>query len=295
MDYVQIYADFLKNHFSLEKPLKIVCDSSNGSTGIVIKRLQTMNIPNLEIISIHDNPDPEFSAHSPNPLNKGASDDAAKKVVETGADFGVLFDADGDRAFFVDNQGVMLPSFITATLLFKNAKGPYVADETVYKSLEHLKVTPPDQLVPSRVGSYFVKQVLKEQHASVAAEFSGHYYFKDFFGADSGIFTMIQVANIVSKLDTGLTEYRQSLPPQELVNEEMKLGDKTWKDMEPKILEFAQSKGGKIETREGVTLDMGTLWINMRPSNTEPIIRFIGGGRKASEILGVIEEIKKLV
>ncbi|MBA3551019.1 hypothetical protein H0W32_02325 [Patescibacteria group bacterium] len=294
MDYIQIYADFLKKSVALSKPLKVVCDSSNGSAGVVIKKLKDM-IPDMEIISIHDDPDPDFKAHGPNPLNAGATDDASKKVLETGADFGAIFDADGDRAFFVDNEGVMLPSFMTATLLFKNNEAPYVADETVFKSLEHLKVTDSKLLVPSKVGSFYVKQVLKETHASVGAEFSGHYYFKDFFGADSGIFTMIQIANIVSKLPSHLAEYRKSLPPQDLVNEEMKLGDKTWKDMEPKIMEFAKHKGGIIETREGITLDIGTLWINMRPSNTEPIIRFIGGGRSSAEIMTVMEEIKKLV
>ncbi len=294
MDYFQIYGDFLKQSFKLKKPMKIVADSSNGPAGQVIKKLQGA-VPDLELISINDNLDGDFSAHGPNPLNAGATDDLVKAVLENKADFGVVFDADADRAFFVDNKGDVLPSFMTSLLLFKNNQPPYVADELVYKALQHVKGIDIHLILRSPVGSRFVKELLKENDAGAGGEFSGHFYFKDFFGVDSGIFAMIEVANSLSTIEHPLSDFLESLPPHKMVNEEMKLGDKKWEDIKPKILEFAQSKGGQIETYEGITLDMGTYWINMRTSNTEPIVRFIGGGTSSEEILSVIEEIKKLV
>ncbi len=294
-NYTEIYADFLKSHIALKKPLKIVCDSSNGPAGMVIQTLQKLNVPNLELISINDTPDPDFPAHGPNPLKDNATDQASKKVLELGADFGVIFDADGDRAFFVDEKGTMLPSFMTSILLFKINKPPFIADELVYKSIQHVGVIPLESVVPARVGSRFIKEELKAHHASAGAEFSGHFYFKDFFGADSGIFTMIQVANTVSSLDTHLSHYFSSLKPHVVAAEEIKLGDKKWADIEPKIKAFAEAENIKVETREGLTLDTGSVWVNARTSNTEPIVRLIGGGATEGEVMEFINKLKALV
>ena len=99
MDYVSKYAEFLKKHIDIRRPIKIVCDVSNGTTGIVLERL--VGIPNMELVLINATPDPEFPTHGPNPLAPGATDMLSQKVLEVKADFGVAFDADGDRAFFV--------------------------------------------------------------------------------------------------------------------------------------------------------------------------------------------------
>src|ERR1035437_2042305 len=103
MNYVSKYCDFLKEHAKIRRPLHVVCDVSNGATGLVLKMLT--DISNLKLTLINDEPNPDFPAHGPNPLAPGATDMLAKKVLEVNADFGVAFDADGDRAFFVDKQG----------------------------------------------------------------------------------------------------------------------------------------------------------------------------------------------
>lgn len=296
-EYLKIYTDFLAEHISLKKPLKIVFDCSSGTEGAVVKSLQARNIPNLELIIINDTPDSDFKSHGPNPLLPGASDQASAKVLETKADFGVIVDADADRAFFVDNTGTMLSSFMIAVLLFKHFKAPYVADEWVYKSLEHMKLFSQEELFPSKVGTRFVKEVLKEKDATVAAEFSGHYYFKDFFGSDSGIFTMLKVASLVSELQESLSDFTTSLPPQYIQNEDISLkeSNKTWADIEPHVYVLAESLGAKIETREGITLDTGDTWANMRTSNTEPIVRMVAGGTDKTKISELIQKIRGLV
>ncbi len=292
-EYVKLYTDFLKQHLKLKKPLTIVADSSNGSAGMIINSLT--NIPNLNIISINDIPNGDFPAHGPNPLLAGATDQAAKKVIESKADFGVIFDADADRAFFVDDKGTTLPSFLISILLFKAQKPPYIADETVFKSLEHMNLFKAEELIPSRVGSLFIKEKLKEKHASVGAEFSGHYYYKDFFGVDSGIFTMVTVLNILSGIDMKLSAYIASLPKQILQSVDIKLVNTTWKDVEPKVTAFAEKSGIKVETREGITLDAGNVWVNIRASNTEPLLRIIGGGNTAEDISSLISQIQALI
>jgi phosphomannomutase len=294
-DYIKIYTDFLESHISLKKPIKIVCDCSNGTEGRTLEYLKKSNIPNLEIIPINDTPDPDFPAHGPNPLIAGATDQATKKVLETGADFGVIFDADADRAFFVDDKGETLPSFMIAILLFKNHTPPLVADEWVYQSLRHMNIFSEKDLIPSRIGTRYVKEVLKDARGSVAAEFSGHYYFKDFFNSDSGIFTMIKVANIVSGLKMKLSEFIQTLPEQYIKNDDIKLGQKKWSDIEPGIQQLAKSKNAKIETREGMTIDMGDTWVNLRTSNTEPLVRIIAGGTDQRAISELIEQIRGFV
>ncbi len=293
MDYVQIYADYLKKHFDLSKPIKIVCDCSNGCAGIVVKKLT--DIPNLEIVLINDTPDPDFPSHGPNPLAEGASKQIAEKIIETKADLGVMFDADADRAFMVDEKGEILPSFMTCFLLFRNHKPPYIAEELIYKSLQHIGGIDINSLIPSKVGSRFVKELLKKRKASTGGEFSGHYYFAEFFGVDSGIFAMIQVANSLSKIKEPLSVFRNSLPKHEMINEQLKLGDKKWEDIQPKVKAYAESKNLKIETREGLTFDTGSAWVNIRPSNTEPILRFIGGSANPEEVRAMIRDIEKLI
>lgn len=271
MDYVSKYAEFLKGHADVKRPLKIVCDASNGATGIVLEKL--INIPNMELIPINATPDPEFLAHGPNPLIAGATDMLAQKVLETNADFGVAFDADGDRAFFVDNQGKLLPSFVTAAIWFSHSTPPFVADELVYLSLTTSGISEENEIVPARVGSIFIKEAMQKSNALLGAEFSGHFYFKDFFGIDSGIFSMIYTANILSKQDKTLAQIHADLTKQYLININVTLKKTTWE----KVLETLRRETAPIAKasfeREGLTVITKSGWINVRASHTEPLIR----------------------
>ncbi|MBX4197726.1 hypothetical protein KW782_00120 [Candidatus Parcubacteria bacterium] len=293
MNYFTLYADFLKNHLTLKKNLKVICDCSNGTTSLVLNELR--DIPNLELVLTNDTPDPEFPAHGPNPLIHGALTGLSAEVIRQRADFGVAYDADGDRAFFVDELGELMPSFMVCVLLFKHFKPPYVADEWVYKSLEYIKVFPEKDLIRSKIGTRYIKEKIIEHKANAAGEFSGHYYYSDFFGSDSGIFSMIVMANIVSTLAASLSDFMKSLPEQYIENDDIKLGDKTWKDFEPKVRELAEGHKAKIETIEGITLDMGHIWVNMRPSNTEPLVRLAAGGKNLEEVKEFIKKLKALV
>jgi phosphomannomutase len=293
-DYIELYTDFLASHAEIKKPLSIVTDSSNGVTGMILKEL----LPKLglsDVTLINDNPDPEFSAHGPNPLASGALDELTKTVVEKKADLGVAFDADGDRAFFVDEKGTVLPSFITAALLFKHLPPPYVADELVYQAHHHMKLFSRSELHPSKVGVFFIKQVMKVKQATAGAEFSGHFYFKDFFGADSGLFAMIKVLSILSTLPQSLSEFAASLPPHCIKNEDLNIDGKNWLEIQNKIMEAYSLEDVTIERREGITLQLKNGWVNIRPSNTEPILRIYAGAETKKEAGALVEEIKRFV
>jgi phosphomannomutase len=293
-EYVALYTDFLKKHFHLARPLTIVADASNGCAGIVIKELT--GIPNVNIILINDDINPEFPAHGPNPLLPGATDQAAAKVKETKADLGVIFDADADRAFFVDENGKKLDSYLISILLFKHFQPPFVADEPVYMSLSHMNLFKKEDLFPSRIGTRFIKEKLKEINASTAAEFSGHYYFKDFFGTDSGIFTMIQILNSLSTMNETLSAFCATLPSQIIKNDDIKLAqEKSVSAVIENIKSHYQATGIKIESREGITLDFGDKWINIRSSNTEPVIRLICGSKSEPQCTALINDIKALL
>ncbi len=301
MDFIQLYTDFLVKNSNIKRKLSIVCDGSNGSTGKILQVL----LPKLGLSKyklINEDPDPEFHAHGPNPLLPGVLDDLGKTVIDQKADFGIAFDADGDRAFFVDETGRTLPSFIIAALLFQNAKPPFVADELVFQALKAMKIFSDKDLQPSRVGVFFVKQKMREISATTGAEFSGHFYYKDFFGADSGLFTLVRVLSILSSLTsekTGnnvtLSEFADSLPPHSVTNDDLKIEGKDVKAISEKVIEYYKAKGATIEDREGVTVCFSDKWLNVRASNTEPVLRFYAGGPTAEVAKALIEEAKELI
>jgi phosphomannomutase len=291
-NYIETYAEFLKKYFDIKQPIRVVCDASNGTTSIVLEKLT--DIPNLSITLINNTPDGDFPAHGPNPLEEGAIDQLAQAVLAEKADFGVAFDADGDRAFFVDETGKMLQSFMTCILLFKNNKPPFIGDELVYQALKHVNLYTDEDLKATKIGSRFVKEAIKEFNASTGGEFSGHFYFEKFFGLDSGIFAFIEVANAVSAMDQTLSEFFASIQPHEQVNDSIKTEGKNTQEL-LNTIEAAYQTKATIKKLDGITLDMGQSWVSIRASNTEPIIRLISGAPTLAEAQKLVADIKALI
>lgn len=292
--YVALYTDFLKNASKITKPISVICDASNGSTGPILEKL----LPELNLKSftvINSEPNPEFPAHGPNPLLPGVLDQICKKVVETKSDFGVAFDADGDRAFYIDEKGRVVPSYILAAFLFKGEKAPFVADELVYQALRMTKLFTDSELFPAKVGVYFIKQKMQEVGASTAVEFSCHLYFKDFFGADSGIFSLVRVASILSNSDMTLGEFIDQMPKHFVKNTDLQIVGKDWKAIFEKLIEEYKKLGALVETREGVSIVFENKWANVRPSNTEPLLRIYVGAQDEKDCEKLIDEIKAKV
>lgn len=291
MNYKEEYINFLKERIDVSRPLTVVFDMSNGPAGMIVADLFAGT--NVRAIVINDEIDPDFKAHGPNPLLDGASDQCKKAILENNADLGVMFDADGDRAFFLDDTGEMIPACFVVGLLHKEFKAPYITDELVFQSVRLLGIVPESDLVPSRIGAFFIKESLRSMNAEFGAEYSGHYYFKEFFNADSGVYSAVVFLNSFSKMSTKLSEWKKGFGEHHILTKEIKLQDGTDMKVIYDKLEEKFRGMAKLDKRDGVTFVFPEYWVNVRASNTEPIMRIIAGGRgeieeKVREIEGII-------
>lgn len=294
MDYISLYTDFLMKHARIERPLRVVCDTSNGAVGTILKSLiDKLNLKHVTLINYE--PDPEFPAHGPNPLLPGVQDQIKQRVVKEKADLGAIFDADGDRIFFIDEKGEQLPSYISASLIFKHRQPPYVADELVYQALHHMNLFKAEELFPSQVGFVFVRQKMREVHATSGAEFSGHYCFKDFFYCDSGLFALVTMLSLVSSMKEPLSVAITHLPKHIVKNEDISIKGKNVEETYQRIIDVYAGKGALLERRDGITVTVKDGWINARVSHTEPIIRIYSGASNEPEALRLLGDIKALI
>ncbi|MBI2591397.1 MAG: hypothetical protein HYW34_01840 [Candidatus Brennerbacteria bacterium] len=243
-NYFQLYVKFLNSFINIKKPLKVVFDCSNGTTGLVLNKLKVKSLK-LNVVLINSRPDGNFSAHGPNPTAAGALKQLQKAVIQNKADLGAIFDADGDRAFFIDNKGRVVDSDVVAYLLiwyFKinNLKRELkvIADVRTGWLVKKNAVTNLDfQLVESKVGHFFIKKLMKQKKIPLGCEQSGHYYFfatakagqatakagqidglsrsgdgPNGFYFDSGITAALQIISAVSRLPYYLSDFIDLLP-----------------------------------------------------------------------------------
>ncbi|TSC59410.1 MAG: phosphomannomutase [Parcubacteria group bacterium Gr01-1014_107] len=289
MTYLKTYSDFLRKRLKIKKPLKIVCDASNGTAGLVLKKV-FIGASLIKMILINGKPNGRFPAHGPNPLSGGALDQASLWVRRKKADLGAVFDADGDRVFFIDNQGKPIPSFVTALLLFQSAKPPLVADEIVFQTIKAMKTLSVKSLFPSKVGSFFVKAEMRKRKANIAAETSGHFYFKDFFYADAGILTLIKICNFLSSSRERLSDLLKKIPRQVILTDEVKIHNRTW---QKKLLYSPFLKKSKVVKRDGLTVLLSRGFLNVRASNTEPLLRLTCSLPTESQCRKIINSLKR--
>ncbi len=301
MKYINSYAKFLGKKLTVKRPLKVVFDCSNGTTGIILKKLlnnesgiknkeKNSIIHNSKFIILNSRPDGNFPAHGPNPLIPGAMDELEARVKKEKADLGVIFDADGDRVFFVDDRGRTIDAHEAGYILAQVFKPPFVISEIASWRLKKLNVeslklkVKKSKVIVSKVGHYFFKNLMRKKKASLGLEHSGHFYFRDFFYCDSGILAAIEVINFVSALEGNLSEWLDALPKYHRSGEiNFRVNDK--KMVLDKIEKKYGKRATKISKRDGLTLEFkgdpstrsgknsGEFWINVRPSNTENLLR----------------------
>jgi len=286
MNNLKTYADFLKKFLNPQKPLRVVFDCSNGTTGPIIKQLIT-NSPRhggasrqLTTFLINDKPDGNFPAHGPNPSKAGAMDQLKKEVLRQKADLGAIFDADGDRVFFVNNNGEFInPDAIARLLIWQLKPKKVVIDVRTGWLVKNLKSQISNfKIVESKVGHYFIKKLMKKINADFGAEQSGHCYFafkniggeKAYF--DSGIMAAIEIINAVSKLPYKLSNYVDLLP-QYYRSPELNFKIKNPKQFIKKIESYYNSNLKTKNHLDGLTMEFENWWFNLRPSNTEPLVR----------------------
>ncbi|MFA6552093.1 MAG: hypothetical protein WCT19_01160 [Candidatus Paceibacterota bacterium] len=292
-NYLKLYVDFLRTKADVARPLKVVLDFSNGTASIPGKELFAQ-LPNLKISIINDRVDGNFPAHGPNPILPGAMNQLSDKVLEDRADLGVVFDADGDRAFFIDERGQFIESHYIAFMLFKNLKPPYVVNEITYKCFERLKIENMKDLTDSMVGRLYITDKMQEAGDQFGAEQSGHYYFKDFFYSDGGILASIKILNFLSRLPGTISEYVATLPKFVLQNIDLET-KLEWPEVESLLKIGFKKENAKIAMRDGVTADFQEGFINVRFSLNENLLRIYAGAASKDLADKLVEKAVKII
>jgi len=282
------YLRFLERFVNIEKKLRVVMDCSNGPAGVLVPKLK---LPKGTKFVLNAKLDGTFPAHGPDPLAQASLDAIRKEVLRRKADLGVVFDADGDRAVFVDETGKHVQSAAILILLSLFEQPPFVADvmvhqfaKTMHPNFKHFS------LAVSRVGSYFVKQVMRKTRASIGAEYSGHYYFKDFFYADSACIAAIKVMNALSRLPYSMRDFVDFLPAlyHEQFNVRVLDAGKTMAKIRMRFEKQARS----VTTLDGLLFEFETSWFLVRPSNTEPLLRFFIGATTNAGKENLVAELR---
>jgi phosphomannomutase len=257
------------------EPLRVVIDAANGMAG-------TMLPPVLERLPIgavccYFEPDGSFPNHEPNPLLPENREFIVRKTLEEGADLGIAFDGDADRCFFVDDSGEFVPGdFVTAlfaeSVLEKEPGAKIIYDvrasRAVPETIERDGGTP----LVNRVGHAFIKARMRKEDAAFAGEVSGHYYFRDFSQADSGVVPFLLMLELISKKGRRLSEILAPLRSRYFITGEL---NTPVPDVALKLQELKERYGGdgRVSHLDGISVDLGDWHFNVRPSNTEPLLR----------------------
>ncbi len=284
MNHVDPYTDFLMTKARPARPLKVVADCSNGPAAIVAeslaKKLALCENP-VVLLPMNDSIDPDFSAHGPDPSDPRALTAIAAKIVAERADFGIIFDGDGDRAVFVDENGLAVPPHAVAGFLMESVPGPHVADTLLYQALVHIDPAFKEKVRCSRVGRYFLNKSLRENGAAIGAEFSGHFYFKEFFGADSAAFTLMLMIDLLSKRPGPASEAFSRFASHTVAAAKAPFGRPIADAVEAVKKSLSFDRPASVSDEDGLTIDFGDSWVNMRSSNTEPVVRITAGAGDA--------------
>lgn len=306
-DVLADYAAYLRELVDLSaiRPLKIVVDAGNGMGGMttpaVLGGTVLAELP-LEIIPLYFELDGTFPNHPANPLEPENLKDLQAAVLEHGADLGLAFDGDADRCFVIDERGLPLsPSAITALVAVREIARVQAAGEqspVIIHNLITSKAVPEfvakagGTPVMTRVGHSFIKAEMAAQGAVFGGEHSAHYYFRDFYNADTGMLAAMHVLAALGGQDLPLSELGAEYEPYVATGEiNSEVEDKA--GATARVVSHFQDQPVDVTTMDGTTISAvdGSWWINLRPSNTEPYLRFNGEGRTAQ----IIEPIRDAV
>jgi phosphomannomutase len=279
------------------KPLRVVIDAANGMAGAMLPPVLE-RLP-VETVRCYFQPDGSFPNHEPNPLLPENREFIVRKTLEEKADLGVAFDGDADRCFFVDDSGEFVPGdFVTAlfaeSVLEKEPGAKIIYDvrasRAVPETIERAGGVP----LVERVGHAFIKARMRKDDAAFAGEVSGHYYFRDFSQADSGVVPFLLMLELISKRGAKLSEILAPLRSRYFITGEI---NTPVSDVALKLQELKERYGGegRVSHRDGISIDFDDWHFNVRPSNTEPLLRLNLEAnsqelmeQKRDEVLGVI-------
>ena len=280
-------------------PLRIVVDAANGMAGTMLPPVLD-RLPQLDVTRCFFDPDGSFPNHEPNPLLPENQKFIVERTKAEGAQLGVAYDGDADRCFFVDDTGQFVPGdFVTALLaraMLEKEPGAKViydvrASWAVPRAIEQAGGVP----LINRVGHAFIKERMRKDDALFGGEVSAHYYFRDFTQADTGVVPFLVMLELLSKAGRPLSELLAPFRERYFLTGEINtpVADVALKLQELK--ERYTREGGRISHLDGISVDFDDWHFNVRPSNTEPLLRLnleaLSEPRmeeKRDEVLGLI-------
>ncbi len=256
------------------KPLKVVIDAANGMAGAMLPPVLE-RLP-IETVRCYFEPDGSFPNHEPNPLLPENREFIVGKTLEEGADLGVAFDGDADRCFFVDDTGEFVPGdFVTAlfaeSVLEKEPGAKVIYDVRASRAVPDAIERDGGVALMNRVGHAFIKARMRKEDAAFAGEVSGHYYFRDFSQADSGVVPFLLMLELISKRGRRLSEILAPLRSRYFITGEL---NTPVPDVALKLQELKERYAdGRVSHLDGISVDYDEWHFNVRPSNTEPLLR----------------------
>jgi phosphomannomutase len=257
------------------EPLRVVIDAANGMAGAMLPPILE-RLP-VDAVPCFFEPDGSFPSHEPNPLLPENRAFIVAKVREEGADLGIAFDGDADRCFFVDDTGEFVPGdFVTALLaesmLEKSPGGTIIYDVRASWAVRDVVERLEGTALPNRVGHAFIKLRMREVDAVFAGEVSGHYYFRDFYQADSGTIPALLVLELVSSRGQKLSEILRPFRERYFLTGELNTPVADVALTLQRLKEHFADQG-EVSHLDGISITAGDWHLNVRPSNTEPLLR----------------------
>jgi len=277
------------------KPLKVVADTANGMGGLVVPA--AFNALPFELEILYEDLDGTFPNHPADPLQTENLADLQRRVLETGADIGLAFDGDADRVFLVDERAVPISGSITTALvaqaiLEREGPGPILHNLICSKAtVEAIREGGGDPL-RTRVGHSFIKALMADTGAMFGGEHSGHYYFARNYGADSGLIAAMIVLERLSQSEGPLSSMCRPFQRYSQSGEINVDVDDTATAIQNIANGFTDQQQDRLD---GLTVDCGDWWFNVRPSNTEPLLRLNVEGPDVTEVAKRVDQILDLI
>jgi phosphomannomutase/phosphoglucomutase len=292
------YVDFVVGKVKFKKPLRVVIDAGNGVAGMV--SCEIFRRLGCEVIELNCEPDGEFPNHHPDPLVKENLRDLQAKVKEEKADLGVAYDGDGDRVGFVDEKGEIFDNNKAFALIIENVLGGDPGGKIIHevlasKLVEDIIRKKGGVPVISRVGHSYIQRKMFGENAVVGGETSGHYYFRESYNYDDGIFGSVKLAELLSKSDKSLSELGRELPHY-LTSDDTRIHcpDEKKFQVVGNLLEKFEGLG-KLITIDGVKVVLKNSWFIVRASNTQPALVLRWEARDEKEFKRIGKFVRKEV
>jgi len=258
------------------KPFRIAIDAANGVAGIVLEKILPL-LP-FKVEKLFFEPDGNFPNHFPNPMAPENTEVLRKEVLKKHFDFGVAFDGDADRMFLIDEKGNfvsgdMIVAMVARKMLRQESGSAIVhnliCSKTVIDVINKYHGIP----IRSRVGHAFLKPLMRENNAIFGGEHSGHYFFRDHWFADSGLIAFLVVAEVISEEEKSISQVIADIDRYYRTGEINTEVRDRWETLECVVAKVSELTGVEPDRLDGITFTYDNWWFNIRPSNTEPLLR----------------------